>query len=200
MAILTATGAAFGATEVGVIAAAHALGSSAAAGPLLGLWGLGSLLGGIAVTRLGGSARTARGLTALLAALALSHGALILATGSVLALAVVITVAGATIAPTVSTIYAMVDTAAPAGTQTEAFSWLTTASLVGASLGSAAAGALAQSAGAPWAFALVAGGGGLAVLVALLRSHNLDQASRDHEQSPTRSCKEDACIAAPILA
>lgn len=35
---------------VGVVAAARGLGSSAAAGPLLGLWGLGSLLGGIAPT------------------------------------------------------------------------------------------------------------------------------------------------------
>lgn len=200
VAILTGTGAAFGATEVGVTAAAHALGSSAAAGPLLGLWGLGSLLGGIAVTRLGGSARSARGLTVLLVALALGHGALIIATGSVLALAVVITVAGATIAPTVSSIYAMVDTAAPAGTQTEAFSWLITASLVGASLGSAAAGALAQSAGAPWAFALVAVAGGLAVLVALLRSHDLPMATRDHEGPFAGSRTEDACISARVLA
>lgn len=176
-AILTGTGTVFGATEVGVTAAAHALHSSAVAGPLLGLWGLGSLLGGIAVTRLGGGARSARGLTAMLAALALGHGALILTSGSVLGLAFVITAAGATIAPTVSSIYSMVDAAAPAGTQTEAFSWLTTASLIGASLGSAAAGAVAQSASPQWAFALVAGAGGLAVLVALIRSRDLQLGS-----------------------
>jgi dipeptide/tripeptide permease len=62
----------------------------------------------------------------------------------------------------------MVDTVAPAGTRTEAFSWLVTASLVGGSVGTAAAGALAQSAGAPAAFALAGAGGGLAVLVAAL--------------------------------
>jgi MFS family permease len=171
--ILLGTGAAFGATEVGVTVAAHALRSSGAAGPLLGLWGMGSLLGGIAATRLGGGAQSDRGLTLRLATLALGHGALTLTTGSLLAIGIVITLAGAMIAPTVSSIYAMVDAAAPAGTQTEAFSWLLTASLVGASLGSAAAGALAQAASAQSAFALVAAAAGLAALVALLRSRTL---------------------------
>ena len=78
-----ATGAVFGATDVGVTAAAKALGSTAAAGPLLGLWGLGSLLGGIAATRLGGSARRAGGLVLLLGTLAVAHAALTLVTGSV---------------------------------------------------------------------------------------------------------------------
>jgi predicted MFS family arabinose efflux permease len=167
------TGVAFGATEVGVTAATHALASSAAAGPLLGLWGLGSLLGGAVATRLGGSAQSARGVTLLLIALALAHAALILTTGSLLAMGAVITVAGATIAPTAASIYAMVDAAAPAGTHTEAYSWILTAGLVGASAGSAAAGALAQAAGATVAFTVVAAGGGLAVLVALLRSRSL---------------------------
>jgi hypothetical protein len=66
-----------------------------------------------------------------LAWLALTHAALILTTNSFLALGVVITVAGAAIAPTVSTIYALVEAAASAGTQTESFSWLLTAASVG---------------------------------------------------------------------
>ena len=166
----------FGATEVGVTAAAHGLGSTAVAGPLLGLWGAGSLIGGIAATRFGGGARSAHGMTVLLAALALTHGALGLATGSVAALAAVILLAGATIAPTVASLYAMVDTAAPAGTQTEAFSWLLTASLTGASLGAAVAGALAQRWGGPTVFAFVAGAGAVAVLAACLLAHPAAQA------------------------
>ncbi len=173
VAILLGTGAAFGATEVGVTAAAHALGHGGVAGLLLGLWGMGSLLGGIAATRVGGGARSSRELVMLLAALALGHGALILTTGSLVAIGIVITLAGATIAPTVSSIYAMVDAAAPAGTETEAYSWLLTASLVGASLGSAAAGALAQSAGAAVSLLLVVVAGALAVLFATLRSPSL---------------------------
>jgi len=171
-------GVAFGATEVGVTATAHALGSPAAAGPLLGLWGLGSLLGGIVATRLGGAAQTTRGLTLLLAALALTHGALVLTTGSVVAMGAVILLAGATIAPTASSVYSMVEPAAPAGTSTEAFSWLVTAGLAGAALGAAAAGWLAQSDGASGAFAAVIVAGGFTVMVAGLRSHGLPRARR----------------------
>jgi MFS family permease len=167
------TGVVFGATEVGVPAATHALASPAAAGPLLGLWGFGSLLGGIVATRLGGAARSARGLTLLVAALALTHGALILTTHSVLAIGGVILLAGATIAPTASSLYALVDHAAPVGTSTEAFSWLVTAALTGAALGAAAAGWLAQADGPPGAFALAGVSGGVAVAVAGLRSPGL---------------------------
>ena len=170
------TGAVFGATEVGVTAAAKALGSTAAAGPLLGLWGVGSLFGGIAATRLGGGAQRALGLTMLLTALALAHGALLLSTGSALAIGAVILVAGATIAPTAASVYAMVDRFAPAGTHTEAFSWVETAGLTGAALGAAVAGVLVQSAGAPAAFAFAGGAGAVAVLIAVLGSGTLDDA------------------------
>ena len=172
--ILFGTGAVFGATDIGVTAAARALGSTAAAGPLLGLWGVGSLLGGIAATRLGGGAQRGKGLTVLLGALALGHGALVVTTGSVVAIAAVILLAGATIAPTVASIYGMVDRAAPAGTRTEAFSWLLTASSTGAAAGAAAGGALAQSAGAATAFAFAGAAGGFAVLIAMLGSRGLD--------------------------
>ena len=172
--ILFGTGAVFGATDVGVMAAAKAVGSAASAGPLLGLWGVGSLLGGIAATRLGGGAQRAKGLKTLLGALALAHGALILTASSVFAIAAVILLAGATIAPTVASIYGMVDRAAPAATRTEAFSWLLTASSTGAATGAAVAGALAQSAGAPTAFAFAGTAGGFAVLIATLGSGRLD--------------------------
>src|SRR3984885_9687545 len=170
--ILAGTEVVFGATEVGVTAAAHMLEGTAAAGPLLGLWGAGSFVGGIVATRRGGGATSPRGVTLLLAALALTHGALILTTGSVVALGAMITLAGATIAPTVASLYSLVDSAAPSGTETEAFSWLLTASLLGASLGAAVGGVLAQQAGASAVFAFVAAAGGLNVLVALLRSRS----------------------------
>jgi MFS family permease len=94
------TGVVFGATEIGVTAACKTLGSTAAAGPLLGIWGAGSLLGGIVATRLGGGARRGKGLTVLVGLLALGHGALMLATGGVPAIAFVILLADETIAPT----------------------------------------------------------------------------------------------------
>jgi predicted MFS family arabinose efflux permease len=172
--VLFGTGAVFGATDIGVTAAAVTLGHTAAAGPLLGLWGVGSLLGGVAATRLGGGAKRGNGLTMLLTLLALGHAALTVTTGSVVAIAAVILLAGATIAPTLASIYGMVDRAAPAGTRTEAFSWLLTASSTGAAAGAAAAGALAQSAGAPAAFAFAGAAGGFAVMIAMLGSRSLD--------------------------
>lgn len=159
---LIGVGVLFGATEVAVAAAADEAGRHAAAGLVLGLWGAGSFAGGIAATRLGGGARTARGLGLLLAALGAGHLALAPASGDLLALSLVIAAAGSMIAPILATAYAMVDTAAPAGTVTEAFTWLATASAIGTSLGAAAAGAIAQTAGPSAAFTIA----GVAALLA----------------------------------
>ncbi|MGO9822606.1 MAG: hypothetical protein ACLPTJ_18405 [Solirubrobacteraceae bacterium] len=102
-------------------------------------------------------------------------------TGSVVAIGLVILLAGATIAPTEATISAMVDRAAPDGARTEAFSWLFTASLSGAALGAAVAGGLAQGAGAgaPFAFAGVAGL--LTVAIAATGARRIDS-------EPARCC------------
>jgi MFS family permease len=164
---LLAVGVAFGAVEVAVAAAADALGRTAAAGPLLGVWGAGSLIGGLVASRRG------RGLAPLLAALAIGHLTLAAATGSVVALAAVLTLAGATIAPTYARIYAMVEDVAPAGTVTEAFAWLATATAVGAAVGAAVGGSLADAAGPTATFLLAGAAGGAGALVALMRSATL---------------------------
>ena len=157
--VMLAVGVVFGAVEIGVAASGEALGSSAAAGPLLGIWGAGSLLGGLLAARaVGGcttSARCAgprrrppprarrarpraralrrrRASPALLVGLTAGHLALALAATNVYALAAVLFLAGAAIAPTYATVYALVERAAPAGTVTEAFAWLATAVAVGA--------------------------------------------------------------------
>jgi MFS family permease len=170
--VLVGVGVLFGAVEVAVAAATDALGSTAAAGPLLALWGAGSLLGGLLAVRLGGVTGAA-GLVLVLAALAAGHLALVPAAGSVVALAGVLLVAGAAIAPTYAAVYAMVDHAAPDGTVTEAFAWLATAIAIGASAGAAAAGAVADHAGPGAAFALAGAAGAIALLAALLRSPTL---------------------------
>ncbi|HEY6526484.1 MAG TPA: MFS transporter [Solirubrobacteraceae bacterium] len=167
------TGIVFGATEVGVTAAAtHATGAAAAA-PLLALWGAGSLIGGLIVTRWGARLRGALQLPGLLAALAVSHGALLVSTHSLPAMGVILMVAGATIAPTGSVIYAMVDRFAPAGTQTEAFSWLFTSSSTGAAVGAAAGGVLVQAVGPGAAFTLAGLAGAVAAALAVLGSGHL---------------------------
>jgi MFS family permease len=164
---MAGAGLVFGATEVGVTAAAGSLGHPAFAGTLLGLWGVGSLLGGIVAARRGGGAGGGRGFAMLLALLGAGHAALGVATGSIVALAVVITLAGSMIAPVLASAYAMVDDAAPAGTVTEAFAWLATASAIGTSIGAATGGALADTTGPAGAF-LLAGAAGLAAAIIAL--------------------------------
>jgi MFS family permease len=180
---LVAVGTLFGAVEVGVATAATALGATAEAGPLLSVWGLGSMAGGLAAARLGGGARSAGGLALLLGALALGHLALVPAAGSVLAMAAVLLMAGATIAPTYATAYAMAEDVVAPGTLTEAFAWLATAVTMGASIGSALGGILADSAGAAGAFALAGGTGATAVVIIVLRTPVAFHALR--EEQPT---------------
>jgi MFS family permease len=173
IAIDLGTGIVFGATEVGVTATAKHLAAAAAAAPILALWGLGSLLGGVVATRIGGGAKTVPGLVALILALAITHGALLLGTDSLPVMGAIILLAGATIAPTAASLYALVDRTAPTGTQTEAFSWLAAAGSTGAALGAAAAGVLAQSAGPTAVFALAGATGVTAAVVALHHAHHL---------------------------
>jgi predicted MFS family arabinose efflux permease len=171
--VLIAVGVLLGADEVAVTAAAKTLASTTAAAPLFALWGAGSFIGGLLLTRLGGGARSATGLVLLLGALTAGHLALIPADRSVLALGAVLLLAGGAIAPTEATIYAMVDDATPAGTMTEAFAWLATAMAVGGAIGAAGGGVLADRAGPTAAFALAGGAGALAVLATMLRSRTL---------------------------
>jgi hypothetical protein len=79
-----------------------------------------------------------------------------------LALAAVLLLAGATIAPTYATVFALVDRR-PAGTVTEAFAWLNTAVAVGAAAGAASAGSVAEAAGPAAVFVLAGAAGALAV-------------------------------------
>jgi MFS family permease len=60
--VLVAVGVLLGADEVAVTVAARTLDGTTAAAPLLALWGAGSFIGGLLVTRLGGGARSAAGL------------------------------------------------------------------------------------------------------------------------------------------
>jgi MFS family permease len=171
--VLVAVGVVFGAVEVAVAAAAHASGSPASAGPLLGIWGGGSVVGGLIAARAGGGARTGAGLALILVALSGTHLALAAVADNHAGLAIGLAFAGAAIAPTLATVYTMVEHAAPAGTLTEAFAWLNTASAIGTSLGAAGAGAVASTSGPAAAFVLAGGAGAAAVVIAVLGTRTL---------------------------
>jgi MFS family permease len=170
VAILVAVGLLLGADEVAVVAAATRLHAPVGAAGLFAVWGTGSFLGGLAISRLGGGARTATGCGLLLAAMTAGHLALIPADGSLVLLMVVLFLAGATIAPTEASLYAMVNSAVQPGALTEAFAWLATAMALGGAAGAAGAGAVVDRAGPAAAFALAGVAGALAVLTVLLCS------------------------------
>jgi MFS family permease len=161
LAVGAALGAAFGAIEIGVVAAAEHAGARGAAGLLFAVWGAGSLAGGLLAARRGAASDAPARLVALLAALTAAHALLALAPGP-WALGALLALAGALIAPLFAVLYALVGEVARAGTVTEAFAWLTTGIGAGLALGSASAGALATAGGpaAPFLVAAAMTGGG----------------------------------------
>ena len=164
VAVLALCGLAIGAVEVCTPAMLDAMGHKDFTGVMLALWGLGSMLGGVAIARAGAPADAPRRLVILLGLWGLAHAAVALA-GSPLQLGLLLTVAGATIAPTMVCANGMLDGLAPAGTLTEAFTWTSTGMAAGFATGSALAGALVEAASPGIALAVLGGGGVLAALV-----------------------------------
>ena len=159
VAVFVLCGLSAGAVEVVVPAALETTGHRPLTGVLLGLWGVGSMLAGLAVGRLGAAADGPRRLAIALVAWGVAHATLG-ASGDPIVLGVLLLIAGATIAPTFVSANGILDHLAPAGTLTEAFTWTTTGVTVGIAAGSAAAGALVESA-SPGVAMLTLGAGGI---------------------------------------
>ena len=141
-----------------------AMGRRGLTGVMLALWGVGSMLGGVVVARMGAPADAPRRLGVLLMLWGLAHGAVAVG-GTPLQLGLLLTVAGATIAPTFVCANGMLDVLAPTGTLTEAFTWTSTGIAAGFAAGSALAGALVEAASPGLALAVLGGGGVVAALV-----------------------------------
>jgi MFS family permease len=165
-------GATFGSVEVAVPAAAAAAHHPGATGLLLGIWGLGSLLGGLAAARAGAPADGVRRLVVLLAALGAGHLLLSLTTAP-LPLAALLLLAGVAVSPSIAAAYALVEDLAPPGAVTEAYTWLSTGIAGGLAAGSALSGALAQHAGAGAAFAAAGSACALAAVAGTVRRATL---------------------------
>jgi predicted MFS family arabinose efflux permease len=169
--VIALAGATFGAIEVAVPAACQAAGSKGATGPLLAIWGLGSMLGGLLAAR-AAPADAARWIVLLLAALGIGDLALV-PVSALSGLAPLLLVAGAAIAPLLGIAYSVVERVTPGGGQTEAFAWLTTAIGVGIAGGSALAGALVDAGGPGAGFAAAAAAGLVACAVTSARRSSL---------------------------
>jgi MFS family permease len=164
LAVFALIGLSIGAVEVAVPATLDTMGHRELTGVLLGAWGVGSMLAGFAVAHFGAPADAARRLAFLLAAWGAAHAA-VGAAGTPLTLALVLLVAGATIAPTLVCANGMLDHLAPAGTLTEAFTWTQTGIVIGVAIGSAAGGALVEATSPALAVGALSAGGVLAALL-----------------------------------
>jgi MFS family permease len=156
LAPIALTGVALGATEVGLPSLALHAGSRSASGLLLALWSIGSISGGLWFgSRSWNSSLATRYRTLLVIAVLIS--APLVVARSIPVGVVCSLLAGLAIAPVFSCQYALVGRAAKAGTETEAFTWVTAALVGGLAAGSAAGGAvIAAGVGAPFVLSCVA--------------------------------------------
>jgi MFS family permease len=165
------TAIALGALEVALPAFAEAEGSRGAVGPLITLWSIGSLIGGLWYGSRSWSWSVERRFLLMMALLGLGSAPLAFAP-SIAVMGALLVFTGLGLAPLAITEYALVDRLAPAGTQTEAYSWQIVANVMGAAAGSLVAGVLAESASVEWALAssAIACAVGFALAVARRRS------------------------------
>jgi MFS family permease len=185
-------GVALGSITVASVSYADGHGGDAVYGWLMAGLGLGALAGGTVYggrTWTGAPERRLRVLVALLAACYLP---LTLMPG-VVAMVLLSVVAGVFLAPCVACAFVIVDRHAPAGTVTEAFSWLVTTFTVGASAGTGLAGPVVQAGGTLWGFVLPGAAGAVSLLVLLATGGVLAAPARDRltasssENDPNRA-------------
>jgi MFS family permease len=160
------TGMGLGAIEVGLPSLALHAGSRPASGLLLALWSVGSMAGGLWYgSRTWRSSLTHR--YRVLLGLAVLCTLPLIAARSIPAGLVCSLLAGVTIAPVFSCQYALVGRSVSAGSETEAFTWVSAALIGGLAAGSAIGGAVIAPAGVSAPFVISCAATMLAALLAV---------------------------------
>ena len=166
LAVAALFGGALGAAEVGIPAFAIEHGHRAASGFLIAAMSIGGVAGGLVVGAVRWSATATRRAAALLALVAAGL-AVLAAAPSILTIALLLVVAGCPINPAITHIALAVDDRTPAHSTAQAFGWMSTGVALGASVGSAVAGPLAQHVGSDAAFLAAAASAALGALIAM---------------------------------
>ena len=175
---------AFAAIDVSTVAAARRHGGNGAAGVLIAIWGVGSLLGGLAFGSRGWPGRRSTKIIALLTAITVTTAALT-PLSSLVALAAVLFVSGWFYAPAFSCINQAVQRTSLPGAVTESFAWLASGSLAGAAVGSTVGGAAVTAAGSAAGYGFAAAT--LVVAVSILLAGRRMLRAGDHESDRTTS-------------
>lgn len=164
-------GMALGSIAVAGVAYADDHGNQAVYGWLMAALGLGALVGGVFYGGRQWAGAPERRLRMLVALLAVGYLPLMLTPGPV-AMAGLAALSGVFLAPALACSFIVVDRHAPAGTVTEAFSWLVTFFGVGAAIGTAVAGPVVELGGTAASFG-VAGFAGAAALLVLMATQRV---------------------------
>jgi MFS family permease len=179
---VVALGTAFGAA--GVIVPAYANqhgGGDGLGGMLLGVWGVGSAIGGIWFGTRRPAMPLPRQFAWLLGAVAVSFLVLTVMP-SPLWLGMALVLGGATIAPALTVENTLVGRLAPTAMLNEAYTWMVTVSVGGSAAGGAVAGAIVdQPGGLPWSFVFAGSVLVIAALVAAVPRGSIARADRRAE-------------------
>lgn len=167
----------FGATDVAVVAFTAEHGRPAAAGVLLGIFSLGSVLAGLLYGARTWTGPAWRRFVVGVALLAVGT-ALFLLVESLAVMAAVMFVTGFAISPTIINGNSMVQHLVDRRRLTEGLTWLSTGINVGVSVGSSVAGVFIDGHGSVGGFTMVAASGVVAVVTALVVAPLLRR--RDH--------------------
>lgn len=162
----------FGAMEVTLPAFSEHEGQRALAGVLVAVWSLGSAAGGLAYGARHWEGPAGRRYARLAALLPIGYLPLALAP-SMAVMAVLAVIAGFCIAPTLTAANQIAGDVAPAGAETEAYTWPTMALVAGIAAGNWAAGALVEGASWRWGCLAAAGAAGVAAALASARWRTL---------------------------
>ena len=168
---------AWGALELAI--AAYADSTDHSAGPLLAVWAVGSVIGGLLFALRRWSQPPQRMLAILLILNFVGFFVLLLAQ-TPWQLAVLLAVTGVVNAPVIATLYVLIESLAPRGTVTEAFTWVSTTFTVGIGAGAASAGIISDVVEPRAAFWLAVLGGGGAVLAVVVRHRGLHSTDDAH--------------------
>ncbi|SDT71437.1 MFS transporter [Actinoplanes derwentensis] len=167
--------------SAGVIVPAYAAqhgGGESLGGVLLGLWGVGSAVGGIWFGTRRPVMHQSRQFAWLLGAVSVSFLVLALMP-SPLWLGVALVFGGAAIAPALTLETSLVGRFSPAGMMNEAFTWMITVSVAGSAAGGAIAGVIVdQPGGLPWSFVFASVVLMLAAAVAAVPEGSMARADR----------------------
>jgi MFS family permease len=159
-------GAMFATIDVTTVAFAAQRGHKPLAGAWLGLYALGSAIGGLWYgSRDWHSLLPRRFLVAL--ACTVSGAATFWLAPGLAALAVVMLVSGLAVSPTLIAGYGLIEQQAPAGRRTEGLTWLSSAISIGIAAGSPAAGHIIDAWGPRWGYVFAASCGAAALLTCL---------------------------------